>query len=791
MYLWSYKDKQICGFTMGKMRFISIFFLFLGVITSSAQSVGLVLSGGGAKGLSHIGVIKALEENNIPIDYVAGTSMGAIIGGMYAIGLTPDEMVQIIKSDRFLSWYKGKPERDYASFLYQLDVTPSMLSANLRRSYDKSGQPDGYKLSLPTSIVSPYPMDIAVVQMFGTSSAAAEYDFDKLMVPFFCIAADISNKKPYLSRKGDLGTAIRASMTFPAYFKPVVVDSTLLFDGGFYNNFPWQFMEEVHNPDFIIGAKCVKGEAMSFEDDDPFSMIELMVSVDSDYNIPEDQGEVIEGIYDYGLMDFHMVDEVVQKGYENAMEHMDNLLKKISRKRTKEEVDSMRLGFRQKCPPLIFDEIVITGDLDSLEREYISKTISGGKEKFSFSQAKRGYYKVAASKSVNTFYPTSKFDTKDSLFTLNLETSKKRGITMSIGGNISSSSLLQGYLGLSYQDMDKHPYRASMDVNIGQLYLGADINLRKDISFKPLSFVEIDVVAHRFDYLSSNQSPIFSTTLARNVYETEVYGTLNFGMPLSSLHGMLINIGGSAGYNFYDYYPTNTYSKYDTKTRSEFYYLTPRIQIKQNTLNYKLYPTEGKQRLFDIRYLYGREEFMPGSLSLENELPENYDKIKQAFIIDLRVDNYYNVAKWLSVGLNANLVISNPVYMSDYISTMLVTPGYTPTVHSTTLLLEGYRAPAFLGVTLTPIFKITESLSIRASVGYFQPYKAIIEKGRGAYALSDPFPLGNIIGDASFVWQSPFGPVSLSCAYYHKDDTKFYPQLNIGFLIFKNRGMKN
>ena len=182
---------------------------------------------------------------------------------------------------------------------------------------------------------------------------------------------------------------------------------------------------------------------------------------------------------------------------------------------------------------------------------------------------------------------------------------------------------------------------------------------------------------------------------------------------------------------------------------------------------------------------------MPDSLSLENELPENYDKIKQAFIIDLRVDNYYNVAKWLSVGLNANLVISNPVYMSDYISTMLVTPGYTPTVHSTTLLLEGYRAPAFLGVTFTPIFKITESLSIRASVGYFQPYKAIIEKGRGAYALSDPFPLGNIIGDASFVWQSPFGPVSLSCAYYHKDDTKFYPQLNIGFLIFKNRGMKN
>jgi NTE family protein len=72
-----------------------------------SQSVGLVLSGGGAKGLSHLGVIKALEDNNIPIDYISGTSMGAIVGGMYAIGLSVDDMVYIIKSDRFLSCYKG------------------------------------------------------------------------------------------------------------------------------------------------------------------------------------------------------------------------------------------------------------------------------------------------------------------------------------------------------------------------------------------------------------------------------------------------------------------------------------------------------------------------------------------------------------------------------------------------------------------------------------------------------------------------------------------------------------
>ena len=298
-------------------------------------------------------------------------------------------------------------------------------------------------------------------------------------------------------------------------------------------------------------------------------------------------------------------------------------------------------------------------------------------------------------------------------------------------------------------------------------------------------------MAHRYDYLTSNQSPIFSTTLARNVMETEIYGTLSVGMPLSSQNGMLINIGVSGGFNHYDYYPTNSYTKYDEKDRTEFSYVTPRVQIEQNTLNYRLYPTEGKRRHFDIRYIYGKEVFIPGTQSVEHKFPDKYNSIKHSAVIDLSVDNYYNVAKWLSLGLNANIVLSNPIRMGDYISTVLLSPAYTPTVHSRTLLLEGYRAPIYAGVTLTPIFKFGSSLSLRVAVGYFQPYREILERGGGEYDFSDPFPMGNFLGDAAFVWQSPLGPMSLSCAYYQKADTKFYPQLNLGFLIFKARGLKN
>ena len=93
------------------------------------QGVGLVLSGGGAKGLSHIGVIKALEENNIPIDYIGGTSIGAIIGGLYAIGYTPDQMIDLFKSKEFEAWSKGKAEIPYAAFFYQ--NAPDATMANI------------------------------------------------------------------------------------------------------------------------------------------------------------------------------------------------------------------------------------------------------------------------------------------------------------------------------------------------------------------------------------------------------------------------------------------------------------------------------------------------------------------------------------------------------------------------------------------------------------------------------------------------------------------------------------
>ena len=216
-----------------------------------AQKVGLVLSGGGAKGITHIGIIRALEENNIPIDYIAGTSMGAIVGSLYAMGYSPDDMEKLLKSDDFKRWYTGGIEEKYIYYFKKNPPTPEFI--NIRVSL-KNPLHKVKTQFLPSSVVDPMQMNLAFLELFGEATAGCSGDFNKLFVPFRCVASDVYNKCPIIFDKGDLGDAVRASMSFPAMFKPIEIDSVLAYDGGIYNNFPVNVMVDSFHPDIIIGS---------------------------------------------------------------------------------------------------------------------------------------------------------------------------------------------------------------------------------------------------------------------------------------------------------------------------------------------------------------------------------------------------------------------------------------------------------------------------------------------------------------------------------------------------------
>ncbi|MEE3448710.1 MAG: patatin-like phospholipase family protein, partial [Bacteroidales bacterium] len=224
---------------MKKTLFILTFLLLC--FSAKPQQVGLVLSGGGAKGLAHIGVLKAFEENGIPIDYITGTSMGSIIGALYASGYTTDEMTELFTSDKFKTWLSGMTAENLRFFYKNEDPTAVWL--NLRMNVDSV-----LKIYLPTNIISSYQMDFAFEEIMGQSAAAARYNFDSLMVPFRCVASDVYKKKPVIFKNGHLSTAVRSSMAIPLYFKPMIYQGSLLFDGGIYDNCPIDVMENDFDP---------------------------------------------------------------------------------------------------------------------------------------------------------------------------------------------------------------------------------------------------------------------------------------------------------------------------------------------------------------------------------------------------------------------------------------------------------------------------------------------------------------------------------------------------------------
>ena len=219
--------------------------------------VGLVLSGGGAKGAAHIGVLKYIEEAGIPIDYIAGTSMGSIVGGMYALGYSSEEILEIISAvdwDRLIS---NKVDRQRISYTGKEESRTQLVTIPFSVGTDeKELQARSFKNSLPTGIVS----GDNLINLFNSLSVGYSdpIDFNELPIPFLCIATNIINGDADVIEKGVFSKSLRASMAIPILFDPVKIDDKLYADGGLVNNFPAEQCRAM-GADYIIGVSMSPG----------------------------------------------------------------------------------------------------------------------------------------------------------------------------------------------------------------------------------------------------------------------------------------------------------------------------------------------------------------------------------------------------------------------------------------------------------------------------------------------------------------------------------------------------
>lgn len=321
---------DVKGIGMNKITFyIQMFFIVACVSTtdfSYAQEkerpkIGLVLSGGGARGAAHVGVLKVLEENKIPVDMIAGTSFGAIVGGLYAAGYSADELETILRNIDWQETLSNSAPRRKKSFRRKQDDDGFLIKF-------KVGFEDG-ELKLPGGLITPNNLRLKLGDL--VNSIADVKDFDDLKIPFRAVATDLENGNEVILKDGDLASAMVASMTVPALFPPVEYDGKLLVDGGVANNIPINVARDM-GADIIIVVDIStpllkRDEITSFASVlDQLTMLQSNKAAVAQIATMTDQDILIRpDLVDVGFVDFENAIAAVPKGYEAASNSLDKL----------------------------------------------------------------------------------------------------------------------------------------------------------------------------------------------------------------------------------------------------------------------------------------------------------------------------------------------------------------------------------------------------------------------------------------------------------------------------------
>ena len=745
---------------------------------TQAQKVGLVLSGGGAKGMTHIGIIRALEENNIPIDYITGTSMGAIIGSLYAMGYSPDDMEALLRSEDFKRWYSGQIEPEYGYYFKQNRPTPEFF--NIRFSFK-----DSLHIKpqiLPTSMVNPIPMNLVFVELFARATAACNGDFNHLFVPFRCIASDVYNKRPLIMRKGDLGDAVRASMSFPFVFKPIEIDSVLAYDGGIYNNFPTDIMREDFRPGVIIGS-VVAANPGKPKENDLMSQLENMIMQKTDYTLPDSLGIVMTFKYDdVSLLDFDRLQELHDIGYNRTISLMDSIKSRIHRRTSAENVRLRRLVYRSNLPQFRFRDIYIEG-ANPQQQAYIKKEFHDeDHEVFTYEDLKRGYFRLLSDNMISEIIPHAVYDPKNDLYSLHLKVKMEDNFSVRMGGSVSTTSSNQIYLGLGYQNLNYYSKEITLDGQIGKVYNNAQLMAKIDLPTRVPTSYRLIASLSTFDYykkdklFSKNDKPSFNS-------KDERFVKLMVALPFLANKRAEISIGyGKLQDNYFQSNVIN-FDK-DRSDRSTYNLLGGAIGFYGSTLNARQYATKGYFEKLVAQVFTGKEKFIPG-----NPTETSFTtKDRQSWLqISYMKYAYHTMTPKFTLGWMAEMLYSSKNFSENYAATMLQAADFSPTPHSKIMYNEAFRANQFLAAGIKPIFVFNDMFQVRSELYGFMPIFPIKKNALNKAYYGKAFSRFEYLGEISVICQLPFGAISAYVNHYSSPKKEWNVGLTLGWQLFNYR----
>lgn len=743
------------------------------------QRVGVVLSGGGAKGLYHVGILKALEENGIPVDYVSGASMGAIVAGMYAAGYSPDEMIQFFVTDTAQHWINQTSSSLGGRYYFKkFEPTPVMISLRLE---PKSGESES-ALRLPSTVLSPYNLDLAFIRMLYPSSAAAGNNFDSLMVPFRCNASDIYNKKSVDFDQGSLSEACRASMAIPLVFQPMKQDSLLLFDGGMYNNFPWQPLDSAFHPDIMIGGICA-GNYDNPSIDDIVQQATVMATGLTEYSLRDSMDILIRRRFkEVAVLDYDRAGYIMAKGYEDAMRMMPDIEKKIIRRVPKEEVEAKRAEFRAKIKPLIFESLDIEG-LNEKQTRYVYRQLGlNPRQLFDMAYFERNYMQVLSGGVFTGKFPEVTFNPETGFYRMKLTLQTKARMRFSLGGNISSTALNQGYASFVYQSVGNSVGTYGVQGYFGTFYTSGKVGGRHDLYTQFPFYIDYSYTFDNYNYDANHMKRYMKDYHWQYVRRRENFLSASVGIPVlddAAFRGKM-HLGVSE-----DYYFQDAYTNIDKEDHSTFTYGAISAEVQSRSMNRVLFPTEGKNQLFMVKYTTGTERFKPGTLP-GHSLPF---KKKNRHWWEARYlhEHYFPTNPWLTIGYMVDMTFSTHPNFDNPLVTAMSAPTFQPIPLMQTMFMPEYRSASYFGAGIIPVFKVANNFSIRTYAYGFMPQEIVYDHGWKGHVWDRMKGRTEFVFGGGLVYQSLIGPASLIVNKYTTGGNAWQLVFNFGYTLFSSR----
>lgn len=761
------------------MKKVVSMLLTLSLLTSvlSAQSVGLVLSGGGAKGITHIGIIQALEENGIPIDYITGTSIGAIIGGLYAMGYTPQEMLELISSKEFQQCYSGEIDEDNLYYIKQNDPTPSSysLKANI-------GDSVAVVQALPLSLIDPIHMNLKILELCVQATAACGGDFDKLFVPFRCVASDVFNKREIIFSQGDLGNAVRASMTFPFVFRPIKIGGVLAYDGGIYNNFPADVMVNDFAPDFIIGS-VVSSNKKQPADDNLAAQVESMIMQMSNYELPDTNGILmnfdLEG--EIGLLDFNKAQYLFELGYATTMQFIDSIKGKVPRTLPLDTLNHRRATYRQTLPDVVFKNITVDG-VNSAQRKFILNEIRpAGHRYIRLKDFRKAYFRLMSENAINEIFPTATYNPKDKTFNLHLDVSMEDKFALSFGGGLSTNNINQIYYGLNYNHLHRYSTELQLDGQFGRMY--NNVQLMGRFNFPTDIPMSLRIIGSHSTLNHFKQSFLFSdnTTPALNM-QTETFGKFKLSLPFMVQHKAEFGVGYGVMTDRYIQGSTIDLSNIHYNTNL-YHLLGGSVLFKRNSFNSIQYATKGTYQHILAQVFTGTNTYTPYGVSASSPTEEDVSWLQFSFKDQRHLALKNNVV----LGTYLEGYYSSRNFAQTYTATMMQAGTFAPTPSTVFTYNPTFRANQYVAAGLKPIYMINSYLQVRFEGYVFMPIRPILQNESGEAYYGQPFSTLAHLEELSIVGH--FSNLVVSAYLNHNSSLprSVSAGVSLGWYMFNNR----